>query len=78
MEDNWVAKEFMSAAYNPAYLKPEENAENKNKLLPAKDNYQWAPTSEELELEEPNHEAELIAMIEEVVEVSGDNADDQW
>jgi hypothetical protein len=26
MEDNWVAKEFMSAAYNPAYLTPEENA----------------------------------------------------
>lgn len=47
MEDNWVAKEFMSAAYNHAYLTPGDNAKNQNKLLPAKDNYAWAPTPEE-------------------------------
>lgn len=50
MEDNWIAKEYMSAAYNPAYLLPGENAKNKNKFLPEKDNYEWEPTQEEKEL----------------------------
>jgi len=28
MEDNWVAKEFMSVSYNPAYIKAAENSKN--------------------------------------------------
>lgn len=44
MEDNWVAKEFMSVAYNPAYIEAGENAKNSNKFLPEKDNYAWEPT----------------------------------
>ena len=28
MEDNWVAKEFMSVCYNPAYLTARDNSKN--------------------------------------------------
>ena len=48
MDDNWIAKEFMSLAYNAANVEPGENAKNKNPLLAAKETKDWDVTFEEI------------------------------